>query len=115
MRFVIAQRRLATPGGSETFVLTLAEHIAKLGHEVVVHALELGLAATLAEQRSIHVVRHETQLPEWADATLALDRVMAIDLARRYPGATRLYAMHNADEIWLPPPEPGVVAATLAP
>ncbi len=115
MRFIIAQRRLATPGGSETFVLTLAEHIAKLGHEVIVHALQLGLAATVAEHRAITVVPHQEQLPEKTDATIALDRVMAADLARRYPSATRLYAMHNADEIWLPPPEPGIVAATLAP
>ncbi len=111
----MAQRRLATPGGSETFVLTLAEHIARLGHEVVVHALELGLAATVAEQRAISVVRNQEQLPEQTDATIALDRVMAVDLARRYPSATRLYVMHNPDEIWLPPPEPGIVAATLAP
>jgi hypothetical protein len=39
---------------------------------------------------------------------------MAIDLAHRYPKATRLYSMHAADEIWLPPPEPGIVAATIA-
>ena len=115
MRFVIAQRRLGVPGGSETFVLTLAEHIARLGHEVVVHALLLGLAATLAEQRAIVVVQRQDELPEQADATIALDRAMAVDLASRYPAARRLYAMHNADEVWLPPPEPGIVAATLAP
>jgi hypothetical protein len=114
MRFVIAQRRLAAPGGSETFVITLAEHISRLGHEVVVHALELGLVATIAEQRAISVVRNQEQLPAESDATVALDRLMAIDLARRYPSARR-YAMHNADQIWLPPPEPGIVAATLAP
>lgn len=115
MRFVIAQRRFATPGGSETFVLTIAEQFAKLGHEVVVQVVESGLAATLAKERAIHVVCEEAQLPEDVDATIALDRAMAIDLARRYPDAKRLYAMHNADEIWLPPPLPGVVAAVLAP
>ena len=36
MRFVIGQRRLHIPGGSETFVLTIAEHLALLGHEVTV-------------------------------------------------------------------------------
>jgi hypothetical protein len=114
MRFVIAQRRLAMPGGSESFVLTIAEHLARLGHGVVVYALELGLAATLARERGI-VVISGSDLPEGADATIALDRTMAIDLAGRYPEATRLYVMHNADEPWLPPPEPGIVAATLAP
>ena len=115
MRIVIAQRSLAGLGGSETFVLTLAEHFARLGHEVVVHAQQVGLATALATERAIAVVRSETQLPDVVDATLALDRTMAIDLARRYPAAARLYVMHNTEQIWLPPPEPGIVAATLAP
>lgn len=115
MRLIIAQRNLSSPGGSETFVLTLAEHFAMLGHEVVVRALHLGMAADLGRERGVNIVREEDQLPAEADATIALDRVMAIELALRYPRATRLYAMHNADEIWLPPPEPGVVAATIAP
>jgi hypothetical protein len=115
MRFIIAQRRLAAPGGSETFVLTIAEHLAVLGHEVIVRTMELGLAAELGRKRAINIIDADEALPADADATIALDRTMAIDLAQRYPGATRLYAMHNADEIWLPPPEPGIVAATLAP
>jgi hypothetical protein len=115
MRLVIAQRSLSSPGGSETFVLTLAEHFALLGHEVVVRAIHLGMAAELGRERGINIVGNDDQLPAETDATIALDRVMAIDLALRYPRATRLYAMHNADEIWLPPPEPGVVAATVAP
>jgi hypothetical protein len=114
MRFVIAQRRLATPGGSETFVLTIAEHIGKLGHEVTIWALDLGLAAKIAQQRVINVVSDEAELPEEADATIALDQIMAIDLARRYPSAARLFAMHATTESWFPPPERGIVAATLA-
>lgn len=115
MRFVIAQRRLALLAGSEMFVLTIAEHLALLGHEVVVHAIELGLSAELGRGRAIHIVSKADCLPGIADATIALDRAMAIDLALRYPRATRLYAMHNMSEIWLPPPEPGIVAATIAP
>jgi hypothetical protein len=115
VRFVIAQRRLATPGGSETFVLTIAEHIARLGHMVVVYALDLGMAAELARSRAIHVVDNIAQLPDEMDATMALDRVMAIDLAHRYPRARRLYVMHNADEPWLPPPASEIVVATVAP
>ena len=115
MRLIIAQRSLAHPGGSETFVLTLAEHFAILGHEVIVRALHLGMASDLGRERGVNIVGNEDQLPAEADATIALDRVMAIELALRYPRATRLYAMHNADEIWLPPPAPGVVAATIAP
>lgn len=96
-------------------MITIAEHLARLGHEVVVYALELGLAAKLARERAIHVVESATQLPAEADATIALDRMMAIDLARTYPQAARLFAMHNSDDVWLPPPADGIVAATIAP
>jgi hypothetical protein len=115
MRFVIAQRRLDLPGGSETFVLTCAEHLALLGHEVVVWAMELGLAAQFGRQQGLEIIDRHDALPTDADATIALDRSMAIELARRYPQAKRVYAMHNMDEVWLPPPEPGIVAATIAP
>ena len=112
---MIAQRNLATPGGSETFVLTIAEHLARLGHEVAIQARWLGLAAKLAHERAINVTDNAANLPGEADATISLDRVMAIELALRYPTATRLYAMHNSEEPWLPPPMAGVVAATIAP
>ena len=115
MRFVIAQRSLSHPGGSETFVLTVAEHLSRLGHEVVVWASELGLSAEVGRARNIEIVGEGALPPQDVDATISLDRVMAIDLALRYPHAVRLYAMHNSNEVWLPPPEPGIVAATLAP
>ena len=86
-----------------------------LGHEVIVRAIHLGMASDLGRERGLDIVSRDDQLPAEADATIALDRVMAVEMALRYPHATRLYAMHNADEIWLPPPEPGVVAATIAP
>ena len=114
MRLVIAQRRLASLGGSETFVLTIAEHVAKLGHEVIIWASEIGLASKLAQERLIDVVAEEQALPAEVDATIALERGMAVALASRYPKAARLYVMHNTQEAWLPPPEPGIVAATIA-
>ena len=99
----------------ETFVLTLAEALAQLGHDVVLFALEHGLVADEAVHRALTVLSPLDRLPHAIDVTIALDRALAIDMAIRYPHATRLYAMHNALEEWLPPPEPGIVAGTLAP
>ncbi|MEQ1715764.1 MAG: glycosyltransferase [Hyphomicrobium sp.] len=115
MRFVIATRRLENPGGSETFVLSLAESLLQLGHGVVLFTSQPGLMAEEAERRQMTVISDVGQLPGDIDATIALDRSLAIDMALVYPQAVRLYAMHNALEEWLPPPEPGIVAATLAP
>ncbi|PZO77427.1 MAG: hypothetical protein DI629_14470 [Mesorhizobium amorphae] len=115
MRIVIAQRRLGNLGGSETFVLTIAEHLSRLGHEVVVFATDIGLAAEIAKQRAITVETAEHLLPDSADCTIALDRTLAVDMARLYPQAVRLYALHNSDDAWLPPAMPGIVHASLAP
>lgn len=115
MRLVIATRNLAGPGGSETFVLTLAEAFSQLGHQVTVLAVRLGMVAEEATRRALTVISESEKLSTSADATIALDRSLAIELAKRYPAATRMFAMHNALEEWLPPPEPGIVHATLAP
>jgi hypothetical protein len=115
LRLVIATRRLASPRGSETFVLTLTEALARLGHDVVLFANRIGMVAEEAGRRALTVVSDSDRLPPQVDATIALDRALAIDMAIRFPHAARLYAMHNTLEEWLPPPEPGVVAATLVP
>ncbi|MGO4686151.1 hypothetical protein [Hyphomicrobium sp. 2TAF46] len=115
MRFVIATRRLRSPGGAETFVLTLGEALAQLGHEIVLFSNELGLVAEEASRRAFIVLSDLHQLPREIDATISLDRAHAIDLARIYPKAVRLYAMQNTLEQDLPPPEPGIVTATIAP
>lgn len=115
MRVVIATRRLAHPGGSETFVLTVAEALAQLGHDVVLFTHEFGAIAEEAQRRQLPVKTQQRQLPVDVDATIALDRSLAIDMAIHYPRAIRLYAMHTSLEEWLPPPEPGIVFATLAP
>jgi hypothetical protein len=42
MRLIIATPRLVEPAGSETYALTVAEHLARLGHEVILHARAVG-------------------------------------------------------------------------
>jgi hypothetical protein len=115
VRFVIATRRLNAPGGAETFVLTLAEALAQLGHDVALFSTELGLVAEEARRRALIVTSDLGQLPRAIDATISLDRAHAVDMAVHYPQAVRLYAMQNTLEQDLPPPQPGIVAATIAP
>ncbi len=115
MRIVVATRRLENPGGSETYALTVAEHAARLGHSVVLCARELGDVAAMARERGLWVERALDDLPNHADGVIVgLDRSLALDLARRYPHAARLFVVHGVDDIYLPPPLPGAVAATIA-
>ena len=115
MRFVVATRRLRAPGGAETFVLTLSEALSQLGHDVVLFSKELGLVAEEARRRATTVTSQTEQLPSEIDVTISLDRTHAVEMALRYPHAVRLYAMQNTLEQDLPPPEHGIVAATIAP
>ena len=55
------------------------------------------------------------ELPPHADGVIVgVDRSLAFELAGCYPDAARIFVVHGADEIHLPPPAPGVVTATVA-
>jgi hypothetical protein len=115
MRIVLATERLVLPGGSETYLLTVAEHLTRLGADVTVMAPHQGMAADWARERGTAIVESLDDLPPEVDATLAFGSVVATDLAAKYPGALRLFVAHNLDEAHMPPPIEGIVAATIVP
>src|SRR5207249_3204205 len=43
-------------GGSETYVLTVADHLQRLGHEVRLHAFSHGLATEQARELGVRIV-----------------------------------------------------------
>ena len=51
MRIVLATEALTAVGGTETYVVTVAEHLMRLGHDVRVYAPHLGEMAELARER----------------------------------------------------------------
>jgi len=115
VELIVAVQELARPGGPQTYALTVAEQLARLGHAVTLFARELGDVAGLARERCLTVTDQIGALPERADGVLVgVDRSLAFELADRYPRAARVFVMHSIDEIHLPPPVDGVVAATLA-
>ncbi len=115
MRVVVATGNMDVPGGAESYVLTISEHLARLGHEVTIAARSLGGPADLARERGLEVSGSVETLPPEADGVLSLDRALAIELAERYPRAARAYVIHNLDDQYMPPPVPDVVAASIAP
>ncbi len=115
MELIVAVQQLAAPGGPQTYALTIAEHLARLGHGVTLYARELGAMAGLARERALRVTDQLHELPARADGVVAgVDRSLALELAERYPDAARVFVVHGIDEIHLPPPIDGVVAATVA-
>jgi len=115
MELIVATHQLAAPGGPQTYALTVAEHLARLGHSVTLYAREIGAMAALARERCLDVSAELDELPEHAEGVIVgVDCSLAFELAARYPDAVRVFVVHGIDDIHLPPPVDGVVAATVA-
>ena len=63
MKLVFSAFRMGAVGGSETYVLTVAEHLQALGHDVTVHATESGEAAGIARDPRIVFTGHVAASP----------------------------------------------------
>jgi hypothetical protein len=114
VELILATHRLADPGGAPTYALTVAEQLARLGHSVTLYTRELGAVAELARERVLRVTANAEELPVEVDAVISgVDRSLTLELAARYPRATRLFVVHGSEEIHLPPPVSGAVAATI--
>ena len=114
MEIIVANEWLERPGGTETYTLTVADHLQRLGHEVTIHAQRLGPIAEHARRQGLRVVAAETDLPAQADAILSQDRVMALELAQRYPAVRQTFVAHSDIGSQLPPAaEEDVVGAVV--
>jgi hypothetical protein len=115
MRVVIGTFSFAEPGGTESYVFTVAHELRRLGHHPVITAEELGAMADFAERHGIDVARDPRELPPGCDAILANDGISAASLAERYPG-TRLVFFAHSDRFdhQLPPLLPDVVSTVVA-
>lgn len=114
MELVLANYHFRSVGGSETYLLTVAEQLQRLGHGVTIHTSDAGRMADLAAQRGIDVVDSERRLPDEADAVLVQDSVMSYSLAERLPGAHQVFrAPSELFDLQLPPALPGVVSSVV--
>src|SRR4051794_17193762 len=113
VRLILASNHLGL-GGSETYLLTVAEQLERLGHEATLYARELGGGADLARSRGFHVVE-ESRLPDECDAALVQDAGVSLDLAARYPRARQVFVAHSESlDLQLPPQLEGLVSAVVA-
>jgi glycosyltransferase involved in cell wall biosynthesis len=111
---VIGQLHLGAVGGAETYVLTVAEQLQRLGHGVIVFTLELGQSAALGLERGLEIRGSEDELPEACDIVLANDSVTAYRLAERYPTAPLVFVVHGEEyDLCVPPQVPDVVQAAV--
>jgi hypothetical protein len=101
-------------GGSETYALTLAEQLARLGHGVLLCAVGLGDGEVAARERGIEVVALDEYDGRPRDAIIAQDAGMAFELTRRHPSAPMLFVAHSEEfDGQLPPGLSGLVGAVV--
>lgn len=114
MKVLVAMQRMQQVGGTETYALTVAEQLQRLGHQVRIHAHELGAMADLARERAVDVVSDPDELGDPPDVLLPQDAVVAYELAERFPGVPQVFVNHSAMfDPQLPPLVPGVVDAVV--
>ena len=115
MRIVIGTVALEVPGGTETYCLTVARELERLGHGVTIVAGALGPLAERALEEGLDVVEGVGELSGDVDAVLANDAISAGLLAERYPKARRAFCVHSSRfDVQLPPFEAGVVHVLIA-
>jgi hypothetical protein len=115
MDIVVAAMALDRPGGVQSYVLTIAPHLERLGHEVTLYAPDTGPIADLARERGLRVSAGEHELPAECDAVLSNDAPSAYDMADRYPKAVRGLIVHSGDlDVHLPPRHEAVVCFAVA-
>jgi len=99
-------------GGTESYTLTVAEQLQRLGHDVTVFYVELGPGVDIGRQFGLELRNREDDLPVTCDVVFAQESITSYQLADRYPTTPQAFAVH-ADEydLSVPPQLPGVVQA----
>jgi hypothetical protein len=87
VRFVLGNRLLDRAGGTEVHLLTLGEHLQRLGHEVCLYSPVLGPFTDHVRRRGVEVTDKLRELPAECDVVLSQDSIVVYDLADRYPSA----------------------------
>ena len=113
MKLMLATNHLGL-GGSESYLLTVAEQFDRLGHEVVVYTPEPGDGVQVAQARGIEVVE-ESGLSGDFDAALVQDSGISYQIADRCPGVPQLFVAHSEMfDLQAPPQLDGVACGVVA-
>jgi hypothetical protein len=114
VEIVLSALNLGPPGGVQSYLLTVAPHLERLGHQVTLFSPELGTMAEVARSRGLRVTDVEHALPDRCDAVIPQDAVTALAMADRYPEAVNLVVVHSANlDVHLPRGAEGTISGTV--
>lgn len=113
MKLLLATNHLGL-GGSESYLLTVAEQLDRLGHEVTIYTPEPEGGAAVARERGLPVLGEEA-LDDEHDAALVQDAGVSLQVAGRCPRLPQLFVAHSAMfDLQAPPQLDGVVGLVVA-
>jgi len=113
MKLLLATNHLGL-GGSESYLLTVAEQLDRLGHEAVIYAPEPGGGVAVALERGLAVVSAAV-LPEDCDAALVQDPGVSFQLVDRLPDLPQLFVAHSdIFDLQAPPQLDGTIGLAVA-
>jgi hypothetical protein len=112
MRLLLATNHLGL-GGSESYLLTVAEQLDRLGHEAVVFTSEPSDGVEVAQERGIEVVE-ESGLDGDFEVALVQDVRVAYLLAGLHPAIPQLFVAHSSKfDLQAPPQLEGMVGGVV--
>ena len=111
MEIVLATQSLVAFGGSETYAVTVADHLQRLGHDVWLYAADRGPMSEHAEGLGLRVVGERSRLPARPAALIVQDSVVAYEMAAAFAETPQVFVAHSdIFDLSLPPALPGLTA-----
>jgi hypothetical protein len=105
VRLLLATNHLGL-GGSESYLLTVAEQFQRLGHEVVLFSVEEGGGVVVARERGIPLCE-PGEVPEDVDAAIVQDAAVSYEVAGQRPSLPQLFVAHSESFDLQAPPQLG--------
>ena len=114
MEIVLAFNQLGA-GGGDSYIVTVAEQLQRLGHGVTIFAPDAEARDTSVAHKGLRVERSADDLPNHCDVVMAQDTGTAYDLAGRHSTTPQVFcATSELVDFQMPPQVPGVSAAVVA-
>ena len=104
VRVLLSFENFAWFGGTESYTLTVAMELQRLGHEVAIYSPNHGAMAEFARRQGVSIVSSR-ELPASSDLLICSDAATCHELAPRYGDAVRLFVVHSVDFMLQAPPQ----------
>ena len=95
IEILLVNQPLPVFGGTETYLLTVANELQRLGHDVGIYAGAGGEQVEVARRRGFSTVEEERRLPARPQVVISQHAESAYAMALRYPESVRVYVAHS--------------------